>query len=662
MAAAKAQASPQFSASPQDILQSIAALSERGHYKEARTALAELLNGFTTANEDLFQASRFAKALGMSASLIACAHHIAQRTADWRALVSLGMCAMNVEAYADAARLFRRATETGAGNAGVYALLGGALYQSGDTKEARRALTRAIALDPRNALAQHGYGAFCLERGDIDAAIEALRIAASADPGKAYYRVTLGRALIQKELYDEAREILESALGDKAAAALAHLALGQLHRACCEDQAALTAFKNAAGIAPTPDTITPYLFHLLASDAHSDEDVFSEHKRLGGIFDRAYARTKTHSNNSDPGRRLKIGFVSADFHQHSIATFVTPLWRHLDRTRFEIFAIYSNSISDAATAILRKHSDHWLDCFGMPDDTVAAWIEKQQIDILIDLSGHSKLHRLGVFGLRPAPVQASYLGYPGTTGLSSMDYRITCESLDPTGIADAYSTEELVRLPGLMAAFEPQGDVAPNDSPHLYGAPFTFACLNPIWRINPSVMRCWGEILRAKPQAHMLIGNVDRPIVAEHLTKLFAQEQIGVERLDFIPKLPQRDYLKLHHRIDLALDTFPYNGGTTTTYALWMGVPVVTLEGKRTAMRTGAGILREAGLSDFIARTPDEYVARALGWVEKPERLQTLRRELRARIKVTQPGDQKRLADEFGAALQTIWERWRTRA
>lgn len=644
------QAAPNFS--------TIADLIAREHFDEARAQLRALLSHPQLLPDHLLQSARFAAQVGMANAVIEAAQSLADRGADWHGLIALGMCAMNLQSYADAARLFRRATQMNVRNAGVHALFGAALYQSGEIKEARRALQKAVAIDPRNALAQHALGSFHLERGDADEALKALAIAVEADPTKAHYRVTLARAFIQNERYEEAQRLLEAALADKAAYAAAALTLGHLHRALCDNAAALRYYKQSLAAAPSPEAMTPYLFHLLASDAHSDEEVFAEHKRLGGAFDRRAARQKRHCNARDPNRRLKIGFVSGDFYQHSIANFITPLLRDLDRTRFEVFAIYNNCIQDAATAVLRKSADHFFVCHGMNDESLAAWIEARQIDILIDLSGHSKLNRLGVFGLRAAPVQTTYLGYPGTTGLSAMDYRITCESLDPGGAAEAHHTEELVRLPGLLAPFQPHGDVDVNELPHAGGAPFTFACLNPLWRINPSVMRCWGEILRATPEARMLLGNVDRPLIAGRIRAWFAAEQIDTARLDLVPTQGHRDYLKLHHRIDLALDTFPYNGGTTTTYALWMGVPVVTLEGRRTAARTGAGILREAGLDDFIARTEEDYVACALSVAHKPEPLQALRQSLRTRVRVGNTEDQRKLATEFGDALVEMWKRY----
>jgi protein O-GlcNAc transferase len=265
---------------------------------------------------------------------------------------------------------------------------------------------------------------------------------------------------------------------------------------------------------------------------------------------------------------------------------------------------------------------------------------------------------LSLFGMRPAPVQATYLGYPGTTGLRTMDYRITSEAYDPTGLAEQYHTEKLIRMPGLLAPFQPQGDAPVAPSPHANGAPFTFGCLNPIWRITPSVMRAWGAILRARPDARMMLGNAGTPMLVQFLINKFAEQGISADRLILEGRKNHPDYLALHNRIDLSLDTFPYNGGTTTTYSLWMGVPVVTLAGVRTAARSGVCILSEAGMMDFVAKTEEDYVARALDWASRPDDLSALREKTRARVKVGASEDQALLASQFGDALRQMWRNW----
>jgi predicted O-linked N-acetylglucosamine transferase (SPINDLY family) len=558
-------------------------------------------------------------------------------------------------AFADAAKHFTDATRIAPDQSESHTRQGIALYRSGAKRQARAALETGVQLDPRNAFAQAAIGALMLASGEAQNAFQALSIAVTLDLANPQYRVDLGRALAALGRVQDAFLMLQSALELQPDHAPALLALGALFLDCGDLERALPYYKQAAETSPSADTITPYLFYLQASGQASDEEIVAAHKNLGGFYDHPEAHVKVHANSRQADRKLKIGFVSADFQQHSVARFMTPILRNLDRARFELFGLSNGAKTDSVTLRLRGMMDHWLDTRGLDDASLAAWIENQAIDILIDLSGHTSGHRLGVFGRRPAPVQATYLGYPGGTGMAHMDYRISCDLLDPPGASEDLHCEKLIRLPGLFASFQPEGDAEINDLPCLSGAPFSFACMAASWRITPTMAQCWAQILNATPDSRLIIGNVDTPLIAQRLVNLLAQHGVDESRLVLAPRQKLPDYLALHHSMDLGLDSFPYNGGTTNQYALWMGVPYVSLRGRRAASRTGAGVLSEAGLTDFIADTPEAYVERACAWAQRRQDLQALRKSMRARLPVAEAAAQKQQAQDFGDALIAMW-------
>jgi protein O-GlcNAc transferase len=575
------------------------------------------------------------------------------------ALITLAQWASTKRAFAVAADLFEQAVQVAPNNAEAHAMLGAALYQSGRTQEALSAMRRAAAMAPNSLNVRGNLGALLFKSGQTEEAIEHLTFAVIGAPDDINARLNLAEAVLAQKRYEDAFVMAQSALDSPEFRERAFLVIAAIYRANCDLERLIYYLRQAVDATETTGSVTPYLFNLQASDAYSDTQVFEEHVRLGARFDHTAAKTKWHANLADPERRLRIGFVSGDFYNHPVAIFITPLLRYLDRARFEVFAFPNNLKHDQISDEMRALCDHWIPICGAADSEAAAQIEAAQIDVLIDLSGHTADNRLPVFGMKPAPVQATYLGYPGTTGMTTMDYRITCEAIDPAGTAESFYTEKLVRLPGLFAPFRPTGDMAINGLPCLSGAPFTFACLNQTWRVNPSVVRAWAQILHQTPQSRLLLGNVDTPMIAQRLIKMFGDENIAPERLVLVERQRQHAaYLGLHHHIDLGLDTFPYNGGTTTTFSLWMGVPVVTLQGVRAAMRSGGGVLGEAGLTSFVTQTPEDYVRCAADWAQRPHALQQLRQALRVRVKICDLDEQIQQASEFGDALRAMWREW----
>ena len=387
--------------------------------------------------------------------------------------------------------------------------------------------------------------------------------------------------------------------------------------------------------------------------------LFARHCEFAAQFETPLKKNwQAHTNLPSPEKRLKIGYVSADLRNHAVAFFLEPMFEHHDRQNFDIFCYHNHAEHDAVSDRLQSHTDQWVVCIDMSDDELAARIRADGIDILIDLSGHTAGNRLLTFARKPAPVQITFNGYPATTGLTAMDYRITDEMLDPVGMSERYHSEKLLRVPSVII-FKPYAQ-----SPALMPLPalssefFTFACLNSLIKITDDAIRVWSIILSRKPNSRLMLANVSNPSISKRLLSKFAGHGITADRLRLIPPLPLMEYLSLHGEIDLALDPFPYNGGTTTNHSLWMGVPVLTLRGQRAVSRTGAAVMTSAGLDHFVTHSEEEYIERALSISSDLAALDNTRQSARSRFVGRNREAPLELTRYFEAALRVAWRAW----
>lgn len=309
------------------------------------------------------------------------------------------------------------------------------------------------------------------------------------------------------------------------------------------------------------------------------------------------------------------------------------------------------------TAQMRSHVPHWNRVAQMSDESLFQKIQSDAIDILIDLSGHTGANRLPVFARKPAPVQASWMGYPATTGLKAMDYYLADRHFLPLDPFAAQFTEKLVHLPANAPFLGPENAPLPNSLPALEN-PLTFASFNNLAKIRRPVVSLWGEVLRALPQSRMLIAGMPEAGAYGDLIAWFAEEGIERSRLDFRLRCDMQSYLAMHYEADICLDTFPYNGATTTCLAMWMGVPTLTLAGSTAAGRPGASLLGHLNLQEFIADTQPHFVERALFWAEHLERLAQLRENLREHFRASHLGRPEEITHGLVLALRTMWKRW----
>jgi predicted O-linked N-acetylglucosamine transferase (SPINDLY family) len=394
--------------------------------------------------------------------------------------------------------------------------------------------------------------------------------------------------------------------------------------------------------------------------AISPELVHAAHLGYGERFEGPLRGSwPVHANGCNPERRLKIGYVSADLRQHSVAFFMEPVLAHHDKTQVEVFCYYNDVRQDAVTERLKGHVDHWRPCKHLDDAALAAQVQADGIDVLVDLSGHTARNRLPVFGRKPAPVQVTYLGYPATTGLKAMDWRLVTAATDPEG-TERWHSERLYRLPRSLWCYRPAADSPAVEAvlPAVRKGYVTFGSLNNLAKLSEATIRSWSLILKGVEGAKLALSNLPEGRAREYLRERFAAEGIGPERLELHGKLPQGAYYALLNEIDIALDPYPYNGTTTTCQSLWMGIAVVSLIGETSVSRAGYALLKAINLEALAGRDEEEYRQIAIDLASDLSRLSALRSSLRARMEGSVLRDEAGFTRDLEGAYRAMWRAW----
>ena len=402
------------------------------------------------------------------------------------------------------------------------------------------------------------------------------------------------------------------------------------------------------------------LFHLSHMETVDAKALFAEHKKFATQFETPLiAKWPYHTNLRDPDRTLRVGFVSADLRTHPVANFIEPVLACLaDNPKLSLHAYHNHGHEDQVTQRLKTYVPHWRSIVELSDDVVAQRIIEDRIDILVDLSGHTDKHRLLAFARKPAPVQLSWIGYAGTTGLSAMDYYMADRFFLPTGILDEFFSEKIVRTSASNPFLPYQDAPFVNDSPAIKNGFLTFGSFNLVRKLSPSVIALWSQVLRAVPSARMLLGGIQSESEVEVLAGWFSKGGVARDRLTFQSKCPMLDYLRLHHQVDICLDTFPYPGATTSCHALWMGVPTLTVTGETLVSRIGASLQNHAGLTRFVVSNELDFVEEALYWSHNHSELARIREGLRERFSKSAMGQPNAIASSFDSALRVMWLRW----
>jgi predicted O-linked N-acetylglucosamine transferase (SPINDLY family) len=647
-------------------------LRQLGKVEEAIIAYAQALRIKPDYPDAHFNLGNALMATGKAGeAIIAYAHalrikpnHASATTNLAVAYSHLGVALMDQRKYDAAAAAFAEALALNPGAAETHYNLGNVRKHQDKLDDAAASYCQALAINPNLAEAQSNLGNTLAELGRFDEAIAAHTRAIALRADSAEMRYNLGNVLKDQGKLAAAVDAYKQALrlDPDHAGANANLGIALMSQGRLDD--AIDAYSKAIALKPDDaDTFSNLLFcrnydgsltpsQLLAAHCEWDERYGARPPRPGG----------GHTNDRTPERRLKIGYVSPDFRTHSVAYFLAPLFEAHDHNAIEVFCYADVIRPDAVTAHLRGLADHWLEIVGMPDDALADRIRADGIDILVDLAGHTAHNRLRVFARKPAPVQVTYLGYSNTTGLRTIDYRFVDDITDPPGAADACAAEILLRLPGGFLCYgAPPDTPQPVPPPCLKTGAITFGSFNNPAKVSAATFDVWARLLAQLPNARLLLKGkpfADDTTRAMFLARL-AERDIEQERVQLVGWVPSISaHLALYEQIDIALDPFPYNGTTTTCEALWMAVPVVTLQGDRHSARVGASLLTQAGMTDWIAKSVDEYVQIALGLAADPAKLLELRRGLRQRLAASRLCDGNAFARKFENAYRSIWRGW----
>jgi len=371
------------------------------------------------------------------------------------------------------------------------------------------------------------------------------------------------------------------------------------------------------------------------------------------------ASIRPHQNNRDPEKRLRIGFVSPDFRDHVVGRNILPLFEHRNRDQLEFFVYGDVLWPDGLTEEFQRLGDGWRSVLGLTDEQAAQVIRQDQVDILVDLTLHMANSRLLTFARRPAPVQVTYLGYCGTTGLSAMDYRLSDAYLDPPGTNLSDYSEQTIRLPGSYWCYKPKTDTPePVAPPALSTGSITFGCLNNFAKVSAASLDAWGGILRAVPESRLVL-HASSGTHRQRTLETFARSGVQPGRIEFVAGQPYHDYIKTYERIDISLDPFPYAGGITSCDSLWMGVPVVTLAGTQSPVsRGGCSILGNVGLTELIAPNVETYQSIAVNLANDLPRLANHRSALRQKMLESPLMNTARFTRNMEAVYRQIWRKW----
>ncbi|TAM54051.1 MAG: tetratricopeptide repeat protein [Paraburkholderia sp.] len=572
--------------------------------------------------------------------------------------IESGLALQQAGRFADAAFVYRQILAADPNHADALHLLGLVAYHNGDYAEAIEWIMRA--LNQRESEIFYGnLGNALSARGMRAAAVESFRQAIALKHDYVPAHNNLGNLLRDQGHFAEAVECFRTVIALKPDYAEAHNNLANALVDLGDLDAAIEAYRRA--IALKPDLVearSNLLFILSYRDDLSQADYLAEAAEFGRI---ATAKAKPWREWLVPlGPRpapLRIGLVSGDLKTHPTGHFLESILAHLDRSRIELVAYPTRRLEDALTARIKPYFSAWTPLASMNDEQAAARIRDDRIDVLLDLSGHMNFNRLPLFAWRPAPVQASWLGYFASTGLPAMDYLLGDAHVLPPN-AQAFYTERLWRLPDSYLCFTPPAEqVAIGPLPLASQGHVTFGCFNHLMKMNEGVVDVWARILHAVPHSRLFLKakQLDDAPTRETTLARFAARGIDASRLTLEGRSPRAEYFAAYNRIDIALSPFPYPGGTTSVEGLWMGVPVLCRRGDRFLSNICASMLHSAGLVDWIAADDDDYVAKAVAFAADAPRLAVLRSSLRTALLASPLCDAARYARHLEAALEAMW-------
>jgi predicted O-linked N-acetylglucosamine transferase (SPINDLY family) len=560
----------------------------------------------------------------------------------------------------EAIKHYRLALSLQPDNANTYCNMGTALQKQGELDAAVESFRQALSLRPDYAEAHNNFGIALQAQGKLDAAAERYQQALLLKPDFAEAYLNLGSVLKDQGRLDEAIESYRHALSLKPDYVDAHSNLGVAFKDQGRMNESVEHCRMALAIKPDNAETHSNLIFTLDLAAKDMSELFIERKKWDEVHADPLWMSPTHTNAPEPTRRLRVGYVSADFRNHSAARVFGGMLTRYDHSQFEVFA-YSNhkGKSDELTELFRQNVTAWRSIVGLSDEMVAKMIREDRIDILVDLSGHSAGNRLLVFARKPAPIQITAWGYAHGTGLRAMDVFFT-DLVSVLPHEQQYFSEEVRYLPSVVGSFfnEPFPDV--NELPALSGGIVTFGSFNRLAKVSAAAYRVWAEVLLSTPRSRLLLKTPELtdPAERERVVEHFLKAGVVADRIIMQGGTSWYEHMQAYRQIDIALDPFPHGGGVTALEGLMMGVPEITLCWPTTAGRVSASIMTIMGLSDWIAKTQEEYVALAVQKANDLHSLADLRQRLRTIFTTSVIGDQTAYARAVEHEYRQLWQEW----
>jgi protein O-GlcNAc transferase len=572
----------------------------------------------------------------------------------------LGAVALQRGRAEEAVEFIGKAVALRTDSAEFFSNLGEAYRTLHRTAEAEQSYRQALKIDPSFVPALNNLGVLLDALGRLGDATECFQRTLESRPQDPLLHNNLGHLLVKQGKLSEGLQQFDEALRLKPDYYEAHNNRGTTLCELARIAEAAASFRQAIKLQPESAEAESRLLFVLNYDQEMPaRQLFAEHKRWGEEQAKRIVPRWIYDNDRDPNRPLRVGYVSPDFRWHPVARFIEPILAQHDPRAVESFCYADVTSSDSVTSRFKSLARQWRDTNNVNDDQLADQIQADRIDILVDLAGHGARNRLSVFARKPAPVQVSYLGYPNTTGLKTVDYRLTDAVADPPNEPSLW-TEKVMRLTGGLCCFQP-----PANAPEVAALParrvgrLTFGSLHNLARLNPKVLDLWCRVLQAVPQSRLLIArhtlngstrnNFERQMIDREIGHRVRLRQI---------ELVGEKHLEAYHEIDISLDTFPWCGHTTACESLWMGVPMLTLCGDRHAGRLVSSVLTSLGMTDWIASTPEEYVNIAVRMSQDWRRLAELRSGLRQRMQESTLCDGARFTRGIEGAYRKMWRTW----
>ncbi|WP_374350784.1 tetratricopeptide repeat protein [Chitinimonas sp.] len=580
--------------------------------------------------------------------------------------VNLGLTLERMGRPAEAAVYYNRAIKIDPNQSDIHCYFGVAMMAQNQLDKAEKAFKDCLAINAEHAEALQGLANLYRRRQDKVKARELYEQAMQSKPDWVPLYPMLASLLIEMEAFDDAANVLERGFE------LAPMELGlwmskaSLRLKRGDIAGAMEVYREIMANSPSdPGSSSGVLFCMNYDVTLTPAELAEHYKNWDAQFTRHLRDDQFQFPNSrEPGRKLRIGYVSGDFRQHSVGFFAEPIICNHDKQRFEVYCYANLGHVDSVTQRIMAKADHWRWIADMPDKAVIEMIKIDQIDILIDLSNHTAYNRLFTFAAKPAPVQMTWIGMPTTTGLSAIDYRISDPYMDPPGMTEALHSEKLLRLAHSGWCYVPADigrDIEVGPLPASKNGYLTFASFNAFGKINTQVIELWGKLVSAVPGSvlYMYTGGKDADeTLNEKVKRVFKACGFPMEQLRLFGSKPMKDFLAFHNEIDIALDPFPYNGGTTTAHSLWMGVPVLTLAGVKPIQRMGVSMNTNAGVPEFIANSAEEYVEIAERFARDLPALAKVRAGLRAAMQASPLMDAELVTRDLEAGLIEAWEDW----